>query len=249
MTGKRSDRRVDWSRYADVYDLMAAHNPAYRELRSDILRRVEALRLPAGSTIADLGAGTGQYSLALARARTDWQVVHIEPDAGMNARVAEHLNGVSLANFSLRQTGVAADLFSAGSLDLCVCVHALYTMPAPRDVLSWIQAWLKPGGWLVLCDPGRVLNVGEWRWYIVKHMLCELGAIRTLQVLWAGRQVVRQNRLIAERQRTGVYWTHTLEQLQSDVAAAGFQVRDTATCYRGYSDLIVAQKTSPVDAA
>lgn len=51
---------------------------------------VERLNLPRGSTIADVGAGTGNYSLAIAQ--KGYRVIAIEPSVVMQNQAREHPN-------------------------------------------------------------------------------------------------------------------------------------------------------------
>jgi ubiquinone/menaquinone biosynthesis C-methylase UbiE len=227
-----------------VYDLMAAYNPAFVELHKSILEHIGGLGLAPEGVAVDLGAGTGEYSLALARRCPGWKVVHVEPDAAMNTIAEKKARGQNVTNVELREACAGESLFKPRSIDLCVCVHALYAMPNPRDVIGWVHSWLRPGGCFVLCDLGRKLDVGEWRRFIIKSMIGELGLYRTARCLWTGRQVTRQNRLIAERQSNGFYWTHTLQELRNDGTAAGFVVSYATECYRGKSDLIIARRPS-----
>src|SRR6266446_3556848 len=80
--------KVNWSAYATQYDLMAERNPAYQELLDHCVSTVRQWPLRAGDAIADFGAGTGNFSIALARALPEASVLHLELDAQMLA-VAE----------------------------------------------------------------------------------------------------------------------------------------------------------------
>lgn len=234
--------RVDWTRYAEVYDLMATCNPAYRELTGTIAEIIRELKIPTGGLLADIGAGTGEYSIALARTRQDCRVVHVEPNEFMagHAQLKQERAGLLNLRFQVRKAHEL--LFDPGTLDLCLCVHALYTMPNPRETLSWFHTWLKPGATLVLCDLGRTLDVRDWREFIVAHLVRERGWLRAMTTLWRGRQVARQNKQIASQQRCGAYWTHSPEELRLAVESAGFEVLQQQLCYRGFSDLVVARR-------
>ncbi len=209
MKTAEADLSVDWSSYAEVYDLMAEENPAYSELREEVLRLVDELDLKGCNRIADLGAGTGQYSLALARSCPRSRVVHAEPDTAMIAAARKKIGDVPLSNLEIVNAPASSLLFDEESLDLCTCVHALYTVENPHETLGWMHSWLKPGGVLVLCDLGRVLDIRDWGRFILKHMIRKHGLVRALWILWSGRQVSRQNRVIAQRQMAEQYWTNT----------------------------------------
>lgn len=75
---------VDWSRDAEVYDLMAEINPAYRELLADFRSFLASAELSERMVLGDFGAGTGNFSTLAARAVPGLRVVHIDSDMGMN---------------------------------------------------------------------------------------------------------------------------------------------------------------------
>jgi len=234
--------RVDWTRYAEVYDLMVSCNPAYGELRATIEEAIRALDLPPDSALADIGAGTGEYSIALARSRPDCSVTHVEPNPVMVGCAQLKQSEDTLTNLHFQSQRVHENLFDTESLDLCLCVHALYTMPDPNEVLRWMHSWLKPGSFLVVCDLGRLSDVSDWRRFVTEYLVKEFGWLRAVRTLWRIRQVVSQNKQIARQQRNGTYWTHTHEQFLHSLQTAGFEVVSSQVCYRGYSDLAVARK-------
>ena len=70
--------RVDWSSYASVYDMILAYNPAYKELLRTFSKDIAAWEIEPGALLADFGAGTGNFSLQLARQFPKSVVLHID---------------------------------------------------------------------------------------------------------------------------------------------------------------------------
>jgi len=233
---------VNWSDYARHYDLMAENNPAYQEL---IAHYQDFLGLCVGGNIRrvlDVGAGTGNFSLLAAKCLSLAEVIHLEPDAGMNARAHEKTQTNQLNNLLMDNRAIESADFPAGHFDLVVSVHALYAMPNPQWQLQKFAAWLRPGGLAFLCDFGRMMDVADWRSYLFQHLQRKHGIMQAFRLFWRGREVAQQNRNVAALQKCGRYWLHTPEEFQAAVEAAGFQIIRQELIYRGYSDLIIAKK-------
>ncbi len=103
----------------DLYDLIG---PSYARSRTADPRIVSTLAQLLGPaqdrTVADIGAGTGNYSLALAR--EGWTVAALEPSRAMRAQRA--------ADPRVHWAGAAAESlpFASFRLDAAVCVLALH---------------------------------------------------------------------------------------------------------------------------
>lgn len=134
--------------------------------------------------------------------------------------------------------------FSNEAYDLIICTHALYTLREPQKKLNDFFRILSPNGFLFLIDLGKILDIGDWRRYLISSLLKEHGLTTCLRVLAKSKPISQQNKLIRSNQISGTYWTHTLQQLRDYVSIAGFHIDEQRTVYRGYSNLIVARKTS-----
>ena len=75
---------LDWAIYARTYDMLLNYNPFYQKLRKEVIEYTKDWPIQADDMILDLGAGTGNYSLALAAQFPEAQILHIEPNEGMN---------------------------------------------------------------------------------------------------------------------------------------------------------------------
>lgn len=230
---------VDWSTYAKAYDLLSEHNPEYQALLHGFEAFLETIEKP--QLIYDIGGGTGNYTEIAARLCPDSEVRLMEPDSGMVARAKSKL--VAHKNISYG-TLALEDIDAPDAADLVICIHALYTMPAPEQRLADLRKLLRPGGWLYLVDLGRHIDVADWRRYLFSSVKKELGLVGALRVFWQGREIAKQNANIFKAQQDGIYWTHTDAELVSAVSAAGFEIVRQQSVYRGYSDLLVCRATA-----
>jgi ubiquinone/menaquinone biosynthesis C-methylase UbiE len=235
-------KRVDWSEYAQVYDLMSQLNPAYQQLIKDFDRDLDRWNIGKGSLIIDYGGGTGNFSLLAARKHRTAQVLLVDSSAGMVRRAAEKSKAEALDNFQVRRADLISLQLPAESVDFAICVHALYSLSDPVAALMNIHRCLRSGGYFYICDIGRVIDTGEWARFLFKHLRGRYGIWSTLHKFWIGRAVARENRRIARAQREGHYWTHSPEVFASALATAGFKLERFSSCYRGYSDLAVCVK-------
>jgi ubiquinone/menaquinone biosynthesis C-methylase UbiE len=233
---------VNWTAYASAYDLMAENNPAYREIVEWCLREAHLWALDPGDMIADVGAGTGNFSIPLADLFPRCKVMHVDGDQGMIARARRKAAAQNVHNITFMTQDIAASQIAPGSLGAVVTVHTLYTLPNPTQVIKAMHTWLRPGGYLFACDLGRLMNVGDWARYLFLESYRRHGLARTLSMFVRGRVVARQNRLITCMQREGSYWLHSLEDYTTVFRCAGFMIEKAFETYRGYSDVIVCRK-------
>ncbi|MGW7481337.1 class I SAM-dependent methyltransferase [Nonomuraea muscovyensis] len=107
----------------------------------------------APRTVADVGAGTGTGSLALARRFPAAEVVAIDRSALMLDRVRAAAHGQGLAD---RLRVVRADLDDAwpriGAVDVAWAASLLHEVAVPRRLLRDLHAALNPGGLLVVVE-------------------------------------------------------------------------------------------------
>jgi SAM-dependent methyltransferase len=113
----------------------------------------DGLGLHAGSTVVDLGAGTGKFTRYLVESGAT--VIAVEP-------VAEMLEKLSAANPQAKAlTGMATSIpLPDASVDAVVCAQAFHWF-AIAEALAEIQRVLKPGGKLGLVWNMRDARV-EW---------------------------------------------------------------------------------------
>jgi SAM-dependent methyltransferase len=138
---------------AKVADYLASR-PDYPLALFDALRA----RVPAGATVADLGAGTGLLTRGLLS--VGYRVLAVEPNAAMRA-AADHLLS---SQPDYRSVDGSAEAMSApdGSLDLITAAQAFHWFDIERARAEMLRV-LKPNGLVALIwndrQPGEALHV------------------------------------------------------------------------------------------
>jgi predicted methyltransferase len=110
-----------------------------RHRRPDLL--IAALDLPAGATVADVGAGEGYLTTRLARAvGASGRVVATDIDASALARIAR------AGNIETRVVRADDPGLEAGAYDLVLLAQVDHLLGDRADYLRKLRAALKPGG-------------------------------------------------------------------------------------------------------
>lgn len=128
-TGRFSDRASDYVR----------HRPDYPSAAIDAI--LEGLGAPAALVAADVGAGTGIASRALAARGV--RVIAIEPNAAMRAAASAD------PRIEWRDGTAEATGLPASSVRVLVCAQAFHWF-RPREALAEFHRVLEPGGRLAL---------------------------------------------------------------------------------------------------
>src|SRR5271168_1690955 len=146
----------------------------FRGLRDDVYRRplataLERLGIGPGWTCADIGAGGGDVSVALAEVvGRDGRVYAVDSDPAARDEVA-----AAAAAFSqvIAITQAGEDLLLPEPVDLAFCRFLLMHVVDPGVVLRRMKQAVRPGGWVVAQEPitsagrvgGRALSMPEAR--------------------------------------------------------------------------------------
>ncbi len=230
------------TRYARQYDQLPAYHPYYRELHAWVQRLTGSWKVKPGESLADLGAGTGNYSLALARQFPEATVLHIDKDSCMNARADRKRFAAGIINFRILELRLEEIDFNPEAFRGLLCIHALYELADPQAFIKRIFQWLKPGGQALLVNQGRVLNLMEWQLTLGWHLVREYGWWKTLDIYRESGEIKQRNIHYRQKQLNGQYWTHTHDEFCTGVAGAGFDILKSGTAFRGYSDWVLARR-------
>ena len=132
-------------------------------LRNDVYRRplmtaLDRLGLREGWRCADVGAGGGDVSVALAEiVGRDGRVYAVDSDPAARDQVAA-VAATSTQVIAITQAG--EDLLLPEPVDLAFCRFLLLHVRDPAVVLTRMGASVRPGGWVVAQEPittaGRV---------------------------------------------------------------------------------------------
>lgn len=233
---------MDWSSYAHVYDIMASNNPSYQDIVKQAINAFADIPIPDGGIIADLGAGTGNFSIAIAGLKPNAIIHHVDNNPQMIALAREKAAQQKISNIQFINSDTTEYLNNAGKLHAVISVHAIYPLSHPREAISGIYEKLAPNGHLVVCDLGRILDIKDWAFYFFRKNVAQNGFLYTLKMFYRGRTVSAHNKVIANNQKSGIYWTHTTEEFKQTLQQAGFHVSRIMPMYRDYSDFAVAKK-------
>ncbi|SHE72321.1 Methyltransferase domain-containing protein [Ferrithrix thermotolerans DSM 19514] len=133
------------------------------ELRDDVYRRplftaLQRVGLGPGWRVADVGAGNGDVSVALAsQVGRDGRVYAVDIDPRRRDEMAAR---ASLLSQVIAITQAAEELALPEKVDLVFARFLLLGVSKPKDALKQMVAAVKPRGWIVLQEPvttaGRV---------------------------------------------------------------------------------------------
>jgi SAM-dependent methyltransferase len=135
-----------WDAQADTFDEQPDHglrDPAVRAAWADLLLPL----LPAGSSVADIGCGTG--SLAVLAAQAGHRVRGVDRSGRMIA-VARAKAADLPAQFV--RGDAATPPWPPASCDVVLARHVLWALPDPGAALDRWVGLLRPGGRLVLVE-------------------------------------------------------------------------------------------------
>ena len=132
-------------RFSGLADAYARFRPTYPAAAIDFI--IGRCRLHPGSTLVDVGCGTGIASRPFAA--RGLRVIGIEPNADMRAQArAEAAPAAGFAPEYLEGRAEATGL-SAGSTDAVLAAQAFHWFD-PAATLPEFHRVLRPGGWVVL---------------------------------------------------------------------------------------------------
>lgn len=148
--------RTYWHERAAAFDDIASHRTDADIWEWALTLAVSHVR--KGSTVLDLGAGTGACALVMARLGHQVTAVDIAP--AMLEQLERRAAPEGLAIKTL-----AADVetltMTPYSVDLVTMRNLLWTLPRPADLLQNVRKTLRPGGALLIADGFWDHDLGE----------------------------------------------------------------------------------------
>jgi arsenite methyltransferase len=115
----------------------------------DVLR---ALELEPTMIVADVGAGTGYFSVWLARAVPRGEVIAIDIEPDMVRFLNERSRREGLSNLRTLQANAGAPGLAASSVDRILVVHVWHHLSERGEYARGLAAALRPGGRLLVVD-------------------------------------------------------------------------------------------------
>ena len=114
---------------------------------------LDALKIPKGATVADVGAGVGYTSLRLSKRVGDTGTVlatDLQPE--MIAMLRENASAAGVKNIKPLLCTVKDTKLPDGKVDLVIMVDVYHESSDPEKTLKGVRKALKPGGRLVLIE-------------------------------------------------------------------------------------------------
>jgi SAM-dependent methyltransferase len=173
--------------YRDPADLRA-HIRRFEHEGREVRDRKSAvlydLSLKPDMVVADLGAGTGLYTLDLARAvGPGGRVYAVDIIPHFLAHIGRRAAEAGLHNITLVDAARSATDLPSGGVDLVFMCDVFHHLERPAEVLADIRRILRPGGQLVVVDLDRV--PGKSPKWILDHVRADKSAT-TRELLAAG---------------------------------------------------------------
>ena len=124
-----------------------------REREEAPSKAIAALGLKTGDVVADIGAGSGYYTVRLAAAvGPTGHVVATDLQPGMLALIKARVAREGLTNVELVQGRADDPVLPAKTFDLLLMVDVYHELAAPQVFVRKLKTALKPGGRLVLIE-------------------------------------------------------------------------------------------------
>jgi len=133
-----------WDRWARFYDLVQRSN---WEVNTAAAARVAEL-VPAGARVLDCAAGTGEFSLAVAKRAES--VLCTDLSMSMLERARRKTKRRGLTNLEFAQRDVTALPDQDGSFDVVIAANVLHLLPRPEQAVVELWRVTAPGGRLIL---------------------------------------------------------------------------------------------------
>lgn len=140
--------------YADVAEVERYERrmSEFRDLAAEDAAILDALALPTGSRILEIGTGTGHFARAAAGAGCRVTALDVSP--AMLEYAAKRAAAEGLAGIEFRHAGFLTFAAAPATFDAAVSVAVLHHLPDvwKAVALSNVHRALKPGGRFLLCD-------------------------------------------------------------------------------------------------
>ena len=123
-----------------------------REKEESPRHLLEALKIKPTDVIIDFGAGSGFYTLRLARQAPKGKIIAVDIQPEMLAIFERKKKAESITNIELIRCTENDPKLKTGSADLIVLVDVYHELSSPYEVTRLLAQALKPGGRLVLVE-------------------------------------------------------------------------------------------------
>jgi SAM-dependent methyltransferase len=161
--------------------------------RDEILAKLE---LHEGMAVADVGAGTGLFTLAIAeRVGSKGKVYAVDVQAYFLDHIGQKARKAELGNVTLVRAKQDSAKLPEGSVDLVLMVDSYHHVEQPAPYLASLKAALRPGGRLVVVD--YIAIEGKTEKWMLEHVRASPTEFRA-EIEGAGFRFVRAHEGVLE---------------------------------------------------
>ena len=148
---------------------------AQRDDQGEAQTVMDLASIKPGTTVADIGAGEGYYTVRLAeRVGTEGRVLAQDIDAKALQRLGSRVERERLDNVSIKPGAVDDPRLPENSFDRIFLVHMYHEVSEPYAFLWRLRPALRPGGQVIVVDVDRPTD----RHGIPPQLLfCEMNAV------------------------------------------------------------------------
>lgn len=151
LSQTNSGRMHGHHRFDDPNKWSQQFDSAERDIWQMPERVLQALGLKPDATVADIGAGTGYFSVRLARAVPRGRVFAIDIEPTMLAHITARAEKENLENITaVRGTETSASI--PEKVDLVLIVDTYHHISARTAYMTAVRSQLKPGGRVAIVD-------------------------------------------------------------------------------------------------
>lgn len=240
--------QIDLNRYAQEYDLMCGFNPEYQILIERIERDLKKLNLKKNSIIGDLGSGTGNLSLKIARFDSNkYKVISVDNNEEFLKLQNQKIQNSKLKNVKILKGDVThKNLFKPETLNVALIIHCLNLIPKNKreEVLKNVYSFIKPGGYFIIADIRENINVDSWLDKIIVPYVEKIeGEEYVKKFLKDIDYAVEFNRKVSKLQTKGKIHTPSLIKLCELLKKQGFEIyHKSDKLYNNCDNYIIAKK-------
>ena len=127
-----------------------------RDDRNEANTVMDLAKIRPGTTVADIGAGDGYYTIRLAqRVGKDGKVLAQDIDKAALERLGQRVEREKLDNVSIKPGEVDDPRLPANSFDRVFMVHMYHEVAEPYAFLWRLSSALKKGGQIIVVDRDR----------------------------------------------------------------------------------------------
>ena len=138
-------------RFDDPEAWSATFDAAERDAWQQPERVIETLALSRSAEVADLGAGTGYFSMRLARAVPEGHVHAVDVEPSMVRHLANRAQEEGLTNV-LAIEGTATETGLSTPVDLVLVVDTFHHIDSRPTYFAALRALLRPGARVAIID-------------------------------------------------------------------------------------------------